>query len=49
MPEEKKPLSFRFDPEIAELLKRLAAKMHLSATAVIITALRDLAKKEGVE
>lgn len=49
MPEEKKSVSYRFDPEVLRLIEDLKAKMHLSATAVIITALRELAKKEGVE
>jgi predicted transcriptional regulator len=49
MPEEKKSLSFRLDPEIVRLIDALKARMHLTATAVIITALRELAKKEGVE
>lgn len=49
MPDEKKSVSFRFDPEILRVLDALKAKMHLTATAVIITALRELAKKEGVE
>jgi len=49
MPEERKSLSYRFDPEIVRLINELKAKMHLTATAVIITALRELAKKEGVE
>ncbi len=48
MPEEKRSVSYRFDPEIVRLIDALRAKMHLSATAVIITALRELAKKEGV-
>jgi predicted transcriptional regulator len=49
MPEERKPISFRLDPDIVRLLDALKAKMHLNATAVIVTALRELAKKEGVE
>lgn len=49
MPTEKKSVTIRLDPEIVQLIERLRAKMHLTATAVIITALRELAKKEGVE
>lgn len=49
MSDEKKSLSYRFDPEVVRLIAALKAKMHLTATAVIITALRELAKKEGVE
>lgn len=46
---EKKSVSFRFDLEILSLIDALKAKMHLTATAVIITALRELAKREGVQ
>jgi len=49
MPEERKAMSFRFDTEIVRLLTALKTKMRLTATGVIITALRELAKKEGVE
>lgn len=49
MPEDKKSVSYRFDAEVLRLIDALKAKMHLSGTAVIITALRELAKKEGVE
>lgn len=49
MQDDRKPMSFRFSPEIVRLLAALKAHMQLTATGVIVTALRELAKKEGVE
>lgn len=45
----RRPMSFRFDAEVLRLLVALQERMRLSATSVIVVALRDLAKKEGVE
>ncbi len=44
-----KASSFRFQPEIHALLDRLTKKMSMSKIAVITVALRELAKREGVE
>jgi len=51
MPEQppKLPVSFRFDVEFMELLDRLRKKMMTTRTGVIIQAVRELARKEGVE
>lgn len=45
----RKSMTFRFDYEIVRLLAALQERMRLSATAVIVTALRELARKEGVQ
>ncbi len=49
MEEKLKVTSFRFHPEIYALLDRLTKKMSMSKIAVITVALRELAKREGVE
>lgn len=40
--------SLRVPPHIGRLWEALAKKMGLNKTAVLIVALRDLAKKEGM-
>lgn len=47
--ERLKVTSFRFHPEIYALLERLARTMSMSKIAVVTVALRELAKREGVE
>lgn len=42
-------ITWRVQPSVGELLEATAAKMGLNKTAVLVVALRDLAKKEGVE
>jgi hypothetical protein len=42
-------MNWRVKASIGELLEATAAKMGLNKTAVLVVALRDLAKKEGVE
>lgn len=49
MPEERRSVSFRFPAEFMRLLAALKAKTGLSHTALIIMAVRELARKEGVE
>lgn len=49
MIEGRKAMTFRFPGEIISLLAKLQAKMQISATAILVTALRELAKKEGVQ
>ncbi|MGN6561028.1 MAG: hypothetical protein ACTHMU_00055 [Thermomicrobiales bacterium] len=49
MTEPRRPVSFRFDPEIMRLLEALKAKMRLSYTSIIAVAVRELAKREGIE
>lgn len=42
------PVSFRFPIEFIQLLDDLKAKTGLSLTSIIIVAVREYAKKEGV-
>jgi predicted transcriptional regulator len=49
VPKEVKVTTVRFPVEVWRLLERLSERMSLSKLAVITTALRDLAKREGVE
>ena len=41
-------MSLRVKPHIGQALEELSRRMSINKTAVIITALRDLAKREGV-
>ncbi len=49
MPEEKKPVSFRFPVEFVELLTRLKDHTKFSYTTIIVLAVREWAKKQGVK
>lgn len=49
MSDDKKPVSFRFDPEILRLLDELKSRLHMTRTGVIVAALIQLGKKEGVK
>jgi predicted transcriptional regulator len=44
----KKISSIRYSPEAKRLLKRLAAKLAVSESAVIELAIRRMAKEEGL-
>ena len=49
MPNEVKVTTVRFPIEVWGLLQKLTKHMSMSKLAVITTALRELAKREGVE
>lgn len=48
MADERKSMTFRLPVEVVALIEALKSVTHLSATAVVITALREMAKREGV-
>jgi len=47
--EERRIVQVRLPVEIMALLDRLSKKMMITRTGVIVAALRNLAKKEGVK
>jgi hypothetical protein len=49
MPTSKNPASYRLSEEALVLIEQLAKAMGLSRTSVIEVAIRQLAKKEGVQ
>ncbi len=49
MATERRSVSFRFPVDFMRLLDALKAKTGLSHTALIIMAVRELSRKEGIE
>jgi len=48
MPTDKKQTGFRFTDEEWKILEALKTDTGLTATAVVVVALRDLAKRRGI-
>lgn len=46
---EKRPVSFRLDPDFMELLGRLKGQTGYSFTTIIMLAVREWAKRQGVK
>jgi predicted transcriptional regulator len=46
---EKKPITMRLSAEARRLLDRLATEFGVSQTAIVELAIREKAKREGVE
>lgn len=49
MSSERKPVSFRIEPETMRLLVALTKKLGLSKAGIFALAIRRLAQQEGVE
>lgn len=49
MPTDKKQTGFRFNNEDMDILEALKVDTGLTATGVVVMALRDLAKRRGVK